>query len=478
MGSAGSPGRHGSTSSPRPGDAALGAADAAIATFFTDGQVRVAIEALETLVAEPTALTDHGTGASRGQAVTHVYLGLLKVCAGDIAGANRSLADAHDVFEDLDPAPRAWLLAHCGVATIAALRGDHDHADAEFERAVTIARELGATRLEAIARVLRAEVTAAADPRRAHVDARYSARQFAAADHDVFGPWAERTRAITANASGEHRAAALITERLLTTTLNPLERGRTLIVHARAQQGLGAADATATASREAVELLAGTGAQWFLVEALLLLAEAEPERAEALLGQARDLTAGDAAYARQWATRPTLHLEVLGTPRLLVGGRPLELKSTKTHKLLFCLALAGPRGREVDALAELFWPDANDPASNITTATWDARRGLGLESWRLHRDGSRLALDITGARFDLDEMAAQAASPPPTSAPAARHLAWRDAVTRLALPVLPAWAFEEWVIEADSRRASLLADLPATPHRPPVRPAVPTSSTP
>lgn len=442
--------------------------DAVMGRFLDDGQVHPAVADLTDLLGrlEPT-------GATRARAVARVYLGLLHVCAGDIAAANRSLAAAHDAFEEVDPPAPEWLLAHGGVGAIAALRGEHALAEAEFDRSLSMARAQGRHRLEAIIRLVRAEVTADVDPRRAHIDARAATAAFESLDDEALGGWAERVRAIAANASGEHRAAALITERLLTRSTNPLDRGRTLVVAARARRGLGDDEAATLALHEAVDLLGGTGGCWFLVDALLLLAEAEPDHAEAWLTRAGELTTDDAADARRWATRPTLTLEVLGTQRLLVDREVLEFKSAKTLKLLFCLALAGPRGRDVDTLAELLWPDAADPSSNITTATWDARRGLRLDAWRLRRDGSRLVLDLTGARFDLEDLAVLAATPPAATAPPAQQLAWRDAMAPLQRPVLPAWGFEEWVIEADGRRASVVAGLPAVAS---ARPGFPASA--
>ena len=435
-----------------------------IHAFLRDGDVVAAIDA------HRVAIGAAGPAPSRRLAVAHTGLGLALVCAGDIAAANRALSAAHDVFEELDPPAPAWLLAHAGIGAIAALRGEEEVAEAELDRAVAMARALGDAHLEAIVRTLRAEVTATSHPRRAHVDARFAARTLApnptpgttaSAASPGFPVWAERARAIAAVASGEHRAAALIAQRLLAQPLNPLDRGRTRLVQARAAIALGDEVLASSALQDAVDRLTAAGANWFLVDALLLLAEAEPDRAEAHLRRARDLTTPDPAHARRWARRPTLTLQVLGTQRLLIAGEPLTFRSTKTQRLLFCLALAGPRGREVDALAALLWPDASDASSNITTATWDARRGLGVESWRLRREGTRLALDVDGAHLDLEDLTALAAAPPPPSASPAQQLAWREAVGHLHRPVLPAWAYEEWVIEADLRRASVAASLPS-----------------
>jgi DNA-binding SARP family transcriptional activator len=114
---------------------------------------------------------------------------------------------------------------------------------------------------------------------------------------------------------------------------------------------------------------------------------------------------------------------------------------------LFLLALAGSDGIHAEQLAEQLWPDARVDhkhlLARVRTLLWDARDGLGADSWRLERVGPVVRLDLTGVPFDLADSRTAArqalTSPDPSTAP--------TIVQQLQRPLLTRWAYEEWVLE-------------------------------
>ena len=102
-----------------------------------------------------------------------------------------------------------------------------------------------------------------------------------------------------------------------------------------------------------------------------------------------------------------------------------------------------------DQITAWLWPgrDPSRQTSNLSTATYDARRALGSEAWRLQRRGKSLWLDRDGADIDLDAaLACLDRGATDEAADAARAALGRG--------ILPALAHEPWVRAANTRLTS------------------------
>ncbi|HEY5153396.1 MAG TPA: hypothetical protein VIJ47_01595, partial [Acidimicrobiales bacterium] len=220
---------------------------------------------------------------------------------------------------------------------------------------------------------------------------------------------------------------------------------------------------------EAVRSLEPTGASFFLSEALLLLADTDPVRAPDAIERARQLRNDDAAYARLWAARPNLRVQVLGRAAVSVGSTPVRFRTSRAELLVLMLTLAGGRGIDSGKVAAALWPGgaAAKVASNLSTATYDARQALGSEAWRLHRSGSQLWLDLDGAYVDLDEAMTRVRRPAGIGADPPVDLQIEqdrlEAQRALRQEILPAMDFEPWVIEANDRRRTFIDQMAAEP---------------
>jgi len=436
----------------------LSLANLAYGSFCVNGDVTEALGLAEAAVA---SATEHRDGRGRGLAL--VYEGYLRAHAGQFEAADRAFTEAAAVFGAESPPPYEWPLAFAGQATLAAMRGQVEAADAAFLEALELTHRTGNEWYEAIVRTLRADYTLRHDSRRAHADCRFALQVFDRLGDAWWAATARRVRADAALASGEIEAARLLTEKLLPQLTSPVERARCLVTAGRAHLRAGDDDTAAAAVAEAVRLLEPTGADFLLVQALFLEAQCEPWRAPEAIERARSLTGDDAAHRQLWASRPTLRIRVLGRQSVQVGEDEVTFRTSRAEHLVMILALAGGRFVEVDDVADALWPGARSDKlpSNLSTATYDARQGLGTEAWRLHRAGSRFWLDLDGASLDLDQAMRRARGvrdldePAPADEAEAerRRLAALDDLQREILPTL---VFEPWVVEANRRRESLL----------------------
>lgn len=107
--------------------------------------------------------------------------------------------------------------------------------------------------------------------------------------------------------------------------------------------------------------------------------------------------------------RVTLRIKLLGLPRMDVDGEHRELGGKKPWALLAYLALA-PRAPSRRELAELLFPEADDPLAAERWALLQVRRALGAEASIAERDG-RLALDAVEAEIDARALSTQTLSP-------------------------------------------------------------------
>jgi tetratricopeptide (TPR) repeat protein len=427
----------------------LALANLAYGSFCETGDVE---ESLALALDCASSSLDRADGRAAGLAL--VYAAYFQILAGRFEQAEHELVAAEAAFASEPTSPYEWPLAHAAQGALAAIRGQVTEADACFERGLRLAREVDNRWYEAIVRTLRADHTVQFDSRRAHVDARWARRVFEEVGDTWFATIARRVRAEAALVSGEVEAAQLLAEGLIDHLSNPVERGRCLIVMARARLKAGDRDDAAQRADQAIRALEPTGATYLLVTALLLLAESDPMRAPDAIERARGLTTPDTAYIRLWDTRPNLRVHVLGRQTVHVGDELVEFRTTKAEQLVLLLAIAGGRGIDNERVGHALWPDG-DPGkmpSNLSSAAYDARQGLGPEAWRLHRASSQFWLDLDGAFVDLDDAMRRV-----------RH-ATSDAERRAALAdlsqeILPTLVSDRWVREANLRRDAYLAPL-------------------
>ncbi len=268
--------------------------------------------------------------------------------------------------------------------------------------------------------------------------------------------WADRARAGALVALGEPDAGLALASRLSDAPgqAPAAEAARTDRVVGAAALRAGDDELARARLTPSAEVLATAGYIPEAVLALLALSEADPDGARSHLRRAHELAGepgADSAFDRMFAMRPTLQVTMLGEQTLSVGGERCRAKTSHAEQLVFSLVLAGRDGLDARDLCERLWPgkDISKAMGSLTTATWDARAALGREAWRLDRKGDRLTLDTEDASVDLDDiMAALSAGSPD-----------RELVQRLHLPLLPAWRHEDWVIDADERRAAVASRL-------------------
>ena len=381
---------------------------------------------------------------------------------GDFASAGFCLDRAEDVFAEtaVDGLWEPPLLHACRGA-LHAWRGEAGAP--HFERAQRCAQEAGTPAGAAVSAALQADVDGGTD-----------APAEAPGGHGVEPMvgwavvWARRGLAARALAAGDLSEAAELLDGLLAQhdgeeRLNPVERGRTLVLQGEVQLRRGDAPAVPTL-REAATLLEGRGARYPATRALLLLAEAEDDAASAAdaLARARALSSSDPAFRALWELRPRLEVGVLGGQAVRLGEEPIAL-SKNAAQLVHLLAFAGPHGRHWERVADQLWPhvlDAQKAASNVTSLTRNTRARLGAEAWRLRREGPMLFFDLDHGTLDLADAVATAdwclGADPPRAPDRLAH-----ALVLLRRPVLPAWSDAPWVREVDAWRAERLAAVTA-----------------
>lgn len=194
---------------------------------------------------------------------------------------------------------------------------------------------------------------------------------------------------------------------------NALDRARCLVVEAGARAAGGDAHTAAGLAQDADGQLASLGAVRWQIEALLMLGSIEDGDVGAqAIASALELStlpssvhgALDAQYEVLWAKRPPMCVEVIGTRRITVGDRPIEL-GDKAEQLFLSVLLEGPSGAHWETVASWLWPDENEMGklkSRVSSTTNLARKALGSEAWRLERVGPVLRVNRIGLTCDLD----------------------------------------------------------------------------
>jgi len=342
-------------------------------------------------------------GSTVDEAHATVIAGLVMIDSGNLSRASETLLRAHDLFSEIESEILAsmWPLVPLGLSEIAARRGDRDAALEHYAEARSLATRLERPGLLAVARAMPAvhlpyqcdlpwpieEVLAEAEAAVAILRTQVV--------HPIVLQFLERAVAAAQIAVGEPSRALDTAGRDADDAPNPLMRAKALMLVGSARIAMGQPDLAAAAFDEALETFIADGVDLWSVEALLELADVRAEGASEALEQAYRLTHDDPAFARLWARRPRLVLDVTPgrRPQFRSGDDLLRLGTTGAE-LAAIVIRAGDTGVHWETVARELWPDEDGAArikSRITSLTALVRQRLGTEAWRLRRDGPRFS---------------------------------------------------------------------------------------
>lgn len=419
---------------------------------YAEGRLGVAIAMAEEAVAVARL-----RGQSRQEATALVNVGVFRLWTGDFPAALVAFHAAEDAFDTVaDPFDRYELpLCLAGRGVLWTLRGDHPRAEQDFTRALDVARLVREPLLEAIVRTVRADFTAAADPRRAGQDVRWALAELDRRGERWWRVWAEFASGVAALAAGMPGAAVTTLRDVLSHHQPPLERARTQLRLGEALLRTGAPGEAGPAFRAAAGVFEAAGARYFAACAYVGLSEADPAGAGDWISRARRTAGADPAYHALFRDTSTLRLVAFGAGTVIHCGQPIRLRTDNAAQALFLLALAGPGGMHAEQLAEYLWPDRVDRVrllARVRTLLWDLRRGLDADAWRLQRRGPVLTLDITGVSFDLAEARAAAVTGDGDARP-------------LREPVFTRWIYTDWVVAQQRHNDGLAARADRGPAR-------------
>jgi tetratricopeptide (TPR) repeat protein len=403
----------------------------------------------------------------RAEGVALIYRAFFALNAGDFGVAHSALVTAQRIFPAIARRHERYEepLVYVARGTLLSLRGRHDEADQDFERAVALAEAIPEPWYIAMARTVWAEFTADRDPDRAYAELRWCIATFDQVNDRWWLSWAVRAQGIASRHMGRLAESEVILRKLLETPLNGLERGRTLLALGETMARGNRREEALDLLKESVDLLRTAGANYWVARALIALAEARAPGATRLRAQARELIDDRDAYRRLYGGRSRLVVNVLGEPAILVDDRRATFVGRRPALLIYMLALAGPAGLHWEEVAERLWPetpiDGTRRRHSLRNEFYEAHQGLGSGCWRLEREGELMRLDMTGARHDLAEaraMALTALRPPMTAANREAAMAARQLLEQ---PLLAGWPYEDWLATERNRCRGLVNRLTA-----------------
>lgn len=426
-------------------------------TAYQEGDIRVG----RRLAEEAHSLAQE-RGNERIAAEALVYAAFMSLNFGEFARADAELDRASRAYEDMATEQRVlYPIVHIGRGVLHALRGQFLDADERFDEAIRLAEALEIEWFASFGRAVRAEFLVSVDPVRADAEARRALDTFAGLGDVWWRSWALRARALAAGEFGQTRACSDMLERLLAEPLNPLERGRTLLALGEALGDTPDSARASAALEEAAALFEGAGADYFLMRAYVRIAALDTGRRDELMRRAAALGDGDVAYRRVLAPPGRLAIAVLGSHGVWLAGEPVRFRSVRAEQLVHMLALRAPRRLARSEIFRRLWPGAEPQLGfpRVRNALWEARAALGSEGWRLGSTLDEVSLDMEGVTFDLGDARALAMSaledPDAAMGREQAHLAIRW----LSPALLPAWSYEDWVMDQDQVRSALVFRL-------------------
>lgn len=393
------------------------------------------------------------------EAVAEIYRTMFAFYRGAFSLCEDALARAEAAFERVPPGSQQVErpLVDAARGVLFALRQEYDAAEQAFAKALRIAERNGIPWFEAVTRALRAEFTAVVDPARSLEDGKRSTEAFSSVGDEWWWNWAVRAQAVAARHTMNLDASQELLLRVLARDQNAIERGRTLLELGLSMLAAGDRAGAAGWLDEAHAELNSSGADYWLARTLVAQAAAHPAGGAQLRERAYSLAPEPDPAWVALVSAGSLEIRVLGESVVAVDGKQVAFRSRHAEHAVYALAVAGERGLESGALVERLWPGSTPETSarRLRSAIWAARKALGSEGWRLHRRKDRWVLEEIGARINLAEVRAVAEA---ALAGSDREAA-REAIEALSSPLLPAWAYEDWVQEEARAVGELVAAL-------------------
>ena len=324
---------------------------------------------------------------------------------GDLDRAHDALQRADDLFAEVTAEADAamWPLVSLGLGEVAVRRGDSVRGRVLFEQGLEMATNMGRPSVAIAARAMVPLHFSADDPVTALAQATETVALASQGDSHWFArQLADRALAEAYLANGQLEEAAAQAARCVERARNPLLRAKCQMISARVDLQRGHTTEAVTALNEATTTFLSLGTYLWGVEALLVLADADPERAPEYLGLAFDRTGPDAAFQRLWNRRPPFVI-TLGPGdecRFTLDQQDLRL-GDKGEKLVVEAVRSGDAGLHWEQAAAALWPeDGNHERikSRLTSLTSLVRGRLGPEGWRLRRDGPLFLFVAFGAQ--------------------------------------------------------------------------------
>ena len=392
----------------------------------------------------------------RIEMIAGVYLALFRWWQGSFAAVENAAFDALQAATRIaDPLDRYdEPLVHGAIAAVAYVRGDTDAGDVALDRGIAKADDLHNGWHAAILRTIRAQLTAATNPRRSLRDARHALAYYDRIGERWWSHWALEAYISAQRESGDLGASLTAAGELLAVVDNPLERGRARLEHGATLIALERSAEAAESLAAAVTDLEQAGARYLLARAELLLARCVPSRGEFLIRSARARAGADAAdpaWRRLLRGGPVL-IRLFGPPRVEVDGRVVSFSTRQEVEAIAFLAFAGDAGVPADRLADALWPDSEAPRARhrLDVLLSSARRAM-LPATRLLREHNVVRLDVDDAECDVRQAWTLGRSGLAGSR--------RDAAEALALLHAPllSGSYREWVV-AEQLRFDALAD--------------------
>lgn len=376
---------------------------------YESGDLNRAIVLAEEALKAAEQSTDH-----RAEAVAALYLGFFHLYTGRLSDGARLNDRAEAAFERVPVADRYELpLLHMERGARAALWGETDIAEIEFTKAVTVATADGNEWYTAIALTTRAEFTAPVQPIRAISDAQAALAQLEPIGESWWSHWARLALAVAHLHTGSHYAGRETCHELLEMALNPLERGRTLLVLAALAEVSGDTHEASTHASYAYESLASTGADYWRARASMLLARTDSRRAQYHRRAAQSLAVGhegDPAWRTLLRGPGRLDIRVLGAASVTLDGLPVRFTTRAELEVLAMIAAAGGSLR-TSLIGDRLWPDDDETkvSHRIDNLLSSLRRALSPTS-RLRRAGGQIHLDLDPGECDLIDARREAAA--------------------------------------------------------------------
>ena len=345
-------------------------------------------------------------GTEVDEAMATLLGGLVVLDTGDLDRASDALPQrADDLFAEVPTETDAgmWPLVLLGLGEVAVRRGDNATARALFEQGLEMATSMGRPAVALAARAMVPLHFSAEDPEAALAQATEAAVLAAQGEAHFFArQLADRALAEAYLANGRLAEAADQAALCVERAANPLLRAKCLLLAARVDLARGDTAAAVVALNEAATTFLSRGTYLWGVEALLMLAAADPDRAPEYLGLAYDRTGPDQAFQLLWACRPPFVI-TLGPGdecRFTLDQQDLRL-GDKGEQLVVEAVRSGDAGLHWEQAAAALWPeDTNHERikSRLTSLTSLVRGRLGPEGWRLRREGPLFLFVAFGAQ--------------------------------------------------------------------------------